>query len=83
MKWLLTAAAAADEDDEEDDDDAEANERVGCCLFNTTRQRSQFNSVWALCMILLTTASTDVCSSNRSWTTSNSVYSTHVVLPSK
>jgi len=77
MNWPLAAAAAAAAEDVDDDD---VNERfAGCCLFNRTTHRSQLSRVCARCMILLTTPSTDVCSSNKSCTTSSSVYIHNIV----
>lgn len=38
---------------------------------SNTAALSHFNSLWARCIIFMITLSMDVCSSNRSWTTSN------------
>lgn len=39
-----------------------------------TEQRSHLSSVWARCIIFNITLSEHVCSSNKSWTTSNSAW---------
>lgn len=41
---------------------------------SSTAARSHFNSLWALCIIFMMTLSMDVCSSNKSCTTSSKFY---------